>query len=349
MKFAKKMMLVDVPAVSKYPSIVTYKSNDPEHYLRSNTIPNLDNELKTILYRKDLSDREKWIKYTQILQRYLFFLNQERSKNSFSWQLNKINPFDRAPKLPAKPNIRNIYEPFIQDHSKGRKNVQVLDIPENRFQIYEPNAQPVENEENVMLEEFVDDSFAANAGDGDVANFYDGSANTHNFGNTPGLPEHDSDLEDEIYDVEQNVPFKRATKRNFDEPTTSNSTKSRKFKEKDQYNWIPRPALNRWLLDQDEKTKIRRSNRIKEIYKQSQRPEQMEFEEQRNTRKRNRDLSFDHVVDDYFIPSHKKQPRISLNRNEVANILEQLGQSGKGVHTQNIGSIGRIFKWDALK
>lgn len=60
----------------------------------------------------------------------------------------------------------------------------------------------------------------------------------HNFEDIADLPEHDSDLEYEIYDVEQNVLNNRATKRHFDEPTTPNIVKTRKFREKKTYNII---------------------------------------------------------------------------------------------------------------
>lgn len=115
MKFAKKMMLVEAPVDStknNQPAIV-FQSNDPEQYLRSNTIPNLDSELKETLYRTDLSDREKWLKYNQTLRKFLFFLNQEKLKHSFNSQLEKYSPLNRAPVLNSKPQIKHIFDPPV--------------------------------------------------------------------------------------------------------------------------------------------------------------------------------------------------------------------------------------------
>lgn len=95
------------------------------------------------------------------------------------------------------------------------------------------------------------------------------------------LPDNDSDLEeDQIYDneiIQNNI--KHGTKRKTIPHTLIQYNKTRKLKDKQPiFLWMPRPALNRWNIDQNVKAKAGKKNRLKVYFEQIQRPEEMEIE-----------------------------------------------------------------------
>lgn len=129
MKHAKRMMLVEAPDEVKndLKISVDLSKSDPESYLRSTTLFDLDEELKKILRRTDLNDREKWTKYNQTLQRFLFFINQERPNNRYNSMVR--NAFNSAPNL-KKGDIYNGFSmPFTNSGVK-----------ENNFTLYQNNS-----------------------------------------------------------------------------------------------------------------------------------------------------------------------------------------------------------------
>lgn len=95
MKHTKKMVLVDLPN-----EVNDNRTNDlfPQsdflpNYIAPKTGFNLDNELRQILMRDDISDHDKWQLYNQSFQRFLFLLDEERRKNIFQ----NFNVFNKAP------------------------------------------------------------------------------------------------------------------------------------------------------------------------------------------------------------------------------------------------------------
>lgn len=75
MAHAKKMVLID-PEV--YEQTQKIKSTLPD------TLSRLDEEMKSVLMNKQLSDHDKWTKYSQVLQRYLNAINVTRKPIALS-------------------------------------------------------------------------------------------------------------------------------------------------------------------------------------------------------------------------------------------------------------------------
>lgn len=302
------MMLVEAPEETETNTQTKYvirRDNDPQSYLRSETIPNLDSELKEILEQRDIPDRQKWQMYNQTLQRYLFFLNQEKSKNSFNSMLRRYSPFNKAPVVDWKPQFRNIYEPSI---------------PKQRDQDVHPLNFDDNESENTIDE-------------------------------IPSLPEHDSDLENEqIYD-ENDIAI-RGKKRNASEETIPHRKVNRNSKIPI-YNWMPRPALNRWELEQKNKAKMAKQNRLLKAYselKSEAKPEQMDTQYKYSNKRPhvNNFYDFDHAVEEQSVAG--KRPKIHLNRNEFDRLLEEYAVAGSSYNNSQSGgsihSIERILKWD---
>lgn len=80
MKYAKKMMLVEYPMPSARVEYNNAFGNLNDFFVKpvSNVLYNLDAEMRRILKRSDLTDREKWYHYNKTLQRYLQHVQQKR-------------------------------------------------------------------------------------------------------------------------------------------------------------------------------------------------------------------------------------------------------------------------------
>lgn len=109
MKFAKRMVLVEYPTsrISTRFNNAYSKVDDFLAEPTSNVLYNLDNDMRKVLRRTDLADREKWAQYNQILQRYLKVLSLKRNNakqsaekglkyapeaDERSWNLNDTPP-----------------------------------------------------------------------------------------------------------------------------------------------------------------------------------------------------------------------------------------------------------------
>lgn len=336
MKHTKRMMLVEAPdetETNKPTSAIVSQNNDPQSYLRSNTIPNLDNELKQILDRRDIPDRQKWLLYNQILQRYLFFLKQEKSKNSFSSMLSRYSPFDRAPVLDSKPQFKNIYEPSIPKRS--HQNVQPFNFD---IEYSSPSANIPNIPDDIELEHMVNNE--------DLQHQIDSN-------DTPSLPFHDFDLNDDpIYDVNDITETPKVRrKRNSSDSIFLRKKIGRKDK-KPIYNWMPRPALNRWEIEQNNKAKIAKQNRLIHSYSE-RKPERMVVETRSNKRTHADTFhDFDHSLTENTIV--RKRPKIVLNRKEFERLLKEYSEAGSElIRSQNdkqsggsVNSIECILKWD---
>lgn len=138
MKFAKKMVLVEYP-----PSRISTRFNNAYSKIddfsaepTSNVLSNLDSDMRKILRRPDLSDREKWFQYKQILQRYLNFVSQKRhnakknddlrSKNTFIyagdddqrvWSVNDTPPIRASTSQYSDRNVHDEQEYEFDDNS----------------------------------------------------------------------------------------------------------------------------------------------------------------------------------------------------------------------------------------
>lgn len=140
MKFAKKMVLVEYPAsrISTRFNNAYSKIDDFSAAPTSNVLSNLDSDMRKILRRTDLADREKWFQYKQILQRYLNFVSQKRnnakknddlrSKNTFiyagddadgqrGWSVNYTPPIRASTSQFSDRNVRDEQEYEFDDNS----------------------------------------------------------------------------------------------------------------------------------------------------------------------------------------------------------------------------------------
>lgn len=338
MKHAKKMMLVEAPAetdINKPTNTIVLQNNDPESYLRPNTIPNLDNELKKILHRTDIPDREKWTHFNQILRRYLFFLNEEKSKGSFGSSLHKFSPFNKAPVIDSKPQFRNIYDPSIP--KQRHQNVHAFNFTNEHS---EPSGSRLNNPSNDEPDYQQNDSFDQS--------------------DIPLLADHDSDLDEDLPndDIDMTEIYSnRGKKRNSSVYTIFERKKVRRAKnEKPIYVWMPRPALNRWEIEQNRKAKTAKQKRLTEGYlKQNTLPERMEIEKHSNKRQHSDDFyDFDRSAYEYELT--KKKPKVVLRRSEVDNILKLYKKAGSKIHDKtveeqgggSINSFETIIKWDKI-
>lgn len=240
MKHAKRMVLVEAPSdnenISKDENNrFDIRSKDPEQYTKSSKLFDLDNELKKTLSRNDLADREKWLIYNQILQRFLFFLNEERSKNKFDSTLRQ--QFHQAPSSTSVNRIKNIRE------------TQNL-IP--RVMNFAPTLR--ENNDNRDVQE-VDDSNTEDEFD----YIRDGTF----------LTAHNSDLEDDNEDIIES----RGTKRGSDE-NTNQKVKKKRDPSNPLYSYMYRPGLMRFKINSKEKVNKAKQNRlVKAYYEQKRKPQ----------------------------------------------------------------------------
>ena len=84
MENAKKMILIEPEVLSRMKRSALEVSSTP--------LSSLDNDMENVLKLKK-DDREKWLLYQQILQRYLHFTSHERESISIPIQLSiRIQP-----------------------------------------------------------------------------------------------------------------------------------------------------------------------------------------------------------------------------------------------------------------
>lgn len=276
----------------------SFQTNKPEKYLRSNTVPNLDTQLKDILHDYDLSDREKWALYNQSLQRFLFFLNDERRKqNKPATSSIRSNLF--SSEIPHTGQASNNFQNFP---NYGFQNSQVR-MPMN-------NSQHQRSQHNQHIDELPQ---LPQLNDDDI----------------PSLPENDSDLEEE-----NNLPraVKRVPLTHYDNIPKRKRTAIPSEKKKAIYSQMYRPALNRWLIDQTRKHNIDRTERVRNEYTpeiinvEMNEIEDMDTFETRRGKKRTYDMDMDDFVDQYSITKKRSnlrdlQPQVVLKRSEVDNYL----------------------------
>lgn len=140
MKYAKKMMLVDIPHEQNQNTHTSLsdQSNFIQNYLSSKTAFNIDQELRNILNRVDLSDHEKWKLYNQSFQRFLFLLEEERRKKNHSFMFQNINAFNKAPSSMGYNSISRNEAPYIRTPIQGLEKFDEMKFPDS-INIYNPN------------------------------------------------------------------------------------------------------------------------------------------------------------------------------------------------------------------
>lgn len=69
MEHTKKMVLIEPHVLEKF---------HQQQQLQPDTISKLDDDMRTVINRKDIEDNEKWTLYNQILQKYLNILKNSR-------------------------------------------------------------------------------------------------------------------------------------------------------------------------------------------------------------------------------------------------------------------------------
>lgn len=334
MKHAKKMMLIEAPSESTTPNqehhTILIESNDPEKYVRANNIPDLNKELKIILNRTNLSDREKWVKYNQILQRYLFFLNEEKQKNSFNSIFRKNNPFDSAPTTTSVKNLHNPIFPNVRQFPNMTEltvNKKTFENSRNSNNIYDEDIHINENENE----------------------------------KTPTEASNLKSDEDEI-NISGLGVFYRPTKRNTPYISSIDIKKKKKNQNiKPIYVYMPRPALNRWEIDQKTRINKAKQQQLKEHTK-TQTPVKNDDKIISGRLKRSHDQDdLLHMHEEFNLT--KKRPRILqrdeveiiLQRDEVEKILKRMNkkQIGTGVNvlphiTSGQSNKEKIIKWDEV-
>lgn len=100
MNHAKKMLLIDPDTLGR----IQQRAENPVN----NTISSLDQEMERILTLKHLTDDEKWLKYKQVLARFLHFTNESR------------NPI-AIPIVSVNSNVKENKD--IQNELTGKQNI----------------------------------------------------------------------------------------------------------------------------------------------------------------------------------------------------------------------------------
>lgn len=255
MKHAKKMILVEAPNEEREVLTIIKDYND---ILKPNTIPDLDKDLKNILNRNDIDDREKWMLYNQSLQRYLFFLNEERKKNS----VHKIfqTSFNKAPSIEAKKYFHRKEAPHMRTPISNSENLRNIDIPFNS------------NEWNRGQFDLTTRKHASNEDENITQNksLFQSAYDTI-------LPSDDEDYDEEnneIFDSNDDIEMDKST--NSEVREREGIAKKRKgslidnyidpkeirLERKPIYSYVRGPPLNRWLL---ELKKTTNKNKIKRV------------------------------------------------------------------------------------
>lgn len=207
----------------------------------------MDRELKKTLIRPDLNDKEKWRKYNQTLQRFLFFINQERPKNLFDSMLR--SSLNRLPMVKFSINKGDIIPPTNRSVALRENNLTISPFQHGAHEHNYPilNEQPSTSQNISTLNERKDSE-----NENETEEDYQSLPDYIKDGSF--LADKDVDLIsiDSSADVEQES--KRPPKRNSDIGYSVDTKKDRK-PEKPEYMIIPRPALNRWEFDQKNKVK----------------------------------------------------------------------------------------------
>jgi hypothetical protein len=166
MKYAKKMVLVDVNDVSHVSS--------PK---KNTFIGELDNRLSQILQNNEMNDYDKSKMYLEAFQKYLFFMQREKSEEKKKWgEINKsinqltqtvlsrprnlIKRSDILPKRKPVKECRNIPEKTEDVIDANPKSPLTLIMPSqssvavvnSQKNIIEPQSAPVLQCENRDLE-----------------------------------------------------------------------------------------------------------------------------------------------------------------------------------------------------
>lgn len=127
MKYAKKMKLVEIDDIPQSTSHNHVLLSD-EQFTAPRTLSMLDNYMKIILERTDISDGEKWQLYSQTLQKYLNHMKRSEVPNLNGQQFdssisrdhtpytfnNRLSDHDISGIFPMKPSIENISQPTVR-------------------------------------------------------------------------------------------------------------------------------------------------------------------------------------------------------------------------------------------
>lgn len=309
MKHAKKMILVEAPneqneIIGGEKRDLVSKKSFSENYLKTDTIFNLDQELKRTLNRTDLDDHEKWILYNQSLQRFLFFLNEERKNNS----LHKVfqTSFNKAPSHDTGTYFQRKEAPYFRKPLPGVENIEKMNIPQNYKNVkfdrgqynINPPVQTIEEKEknNISQSETLYESA------------YDTTDEREEYDNNDMIDSLFAGEEDKVPD--NNETKKRGKKRETS-ITHEINTKRRRVMRKPLYNYSHNPPLNRWLL---ELKQSKNKNRIKRVLNALNR------EISRNSYKTGKIIRSDRRAQ-LSAPYRKEVRGISLNPRVVVNRL----------------------------
>lgn len=238
------MILVEAPneqseIESKYLEDFNSKKNFGENYLKSDSIFNLDKELKRTINRPDLDDHEKWILYNQTLQRFLFFLNEERKKNSLSKVFQ--TSFNKAPSLDSRAFILNREAPHIRNKTSGLENTENFNIPQSSHNI------------NFDKGHYNIDSIAQkkNKNNAENESLYKSAFETELPIDEELEENSEESIQDSMQSCDEDVNVTELGKRGQKRRSTVDEliSKRRRIVRKPLYSYIHSPPLNRWLLE----------------------------------------------------------------------------------------------------
>lgn len=285
MKHAKKMMLVDVPSeqYNVNNSAYTGKLNSDfiENYLKPRTAFNLEQDLTNTLNRSDLDDREKWAQYNQLFQRFLFFLNEGRNKNTFAPKNNFFNPsakkfnaiknlvvtkndnvIDRLPinrgfRPAPVPGLQGFDQMYFEPNNYEDQALGHFDMNERQI-LKRPQSESVASD---SFKSMLDDSYAKPLPNSDDEN--------------DGDKEDDEDHDEVTYEHNRRRGEKRAKN---ETPGIYYKKRSRKEK-KPIYSYLPGPPLQRVGLEVKSLiNKARASRLVNELNKNKSNDRDMNWE-----------------------------------------------------------------------
>lgn len=255
--------------------------------------------------------------YNQTLQRFLFFLNEERPKNKFAIHRQQFN---QAPLASNVNNIKNI---------RDSENV----LPKIMNFGHAPREKTQENGNKGARKNLRNELVQNEKSDEDSLDY---------IRDASFLTAHDSDLKD---DVDGRIR-KRGIKRNKNENPKIDRKKKRNSLNPI-YSYIYRPPINRYLIDLKSKLNTTRHNRILKSYLEQKKAP-------KNPRKR---LSkADPLYDPFVIPKKRVKIVLDRNDVvNYLKQREQLGKGIDSLPFINslkqklcANSCEKIIKWDSM-